>query len=234
VSMVICMANYREIDMSSFERGGLLAQAALRFKQIRTRTWLMLGAGVLGLIALMVWAAIAILSWLWSQAPTVTSVGRFADGVVMQAEQVAPGLREQAEQWLPSGLREQAEQWVPTGVKEQAGKWLPGLGTDLPEKDVSGNDVGPVSRYPGLVRSHFSAGEESVLEVGYVGHAELEAVLAHYVQGFAAVGYDQEVISATPEGEQHRFQRGQEAINVELMRRTGGLLELRMKQTSQQ
>jgi hypothetical protein len=141
-----------------------------------------------------------------------------------------PGLREQVEQVVP-GLREQAEQWVPAGVKEQAGKWLPGLGAELPVNDVSGSDAGPVPRFPGLVRSHF-AREGQTVEVRYAGHATFAAVLTHYINGFAAKNYAQEVMSATTEGEQHRFSRGEESIDLSLRRHLRGQVEVRLKLSS--
>ena len=193
-----------------------LARAASSLRSIRMRTWLILAAVGLVILGLMAWAAIAVLSWLWGQAPSVTEAGkRLTGGAVTQIEQVAPGLKGQVDQWLP-GLREQADQW------------LPGLAAELPASDVSGTDVGPVPRYPGLVRSHF-AREGQGVEVRYTGPAAFDAVLAHYVQGFAAAHYAQEVVSATPEGEQHRFRRGQESIDLSLLRRPGGLLEVRLK-----
>lgn len=203
--------------MSNFH---LLTRAASRLRSIRMRTWVILAAVGLVILGLMAWAAIAVLSWLWGQAPGVTEAGkRLTGGAVTQIEQVAPGLKGQVDQWLP-GLREQADQW------------LPGLAAALPASDVSGTDVGPVPRYPGLVRSHF-AREGQAVEVRYTGPAAFDAVLAHYVQGFAAAHYAQEVVSATPEGEQHRFLRGQESIDLSLLRRPGGLLELRLKLSPQ-
>ncbi len=203
--------------MSGLDRSGFLTQVVLRFKQIRARTWLILAAVMLALIGLLVWAGIMLLSWLWTQGAVVTDAGkRLAGDAITQVEQVAPG------------LREQAEQWVPAGVKEQAGKWLPGLNTDLPANDVSGSDAGPVSRFPGLVRSHF-AREGQTVEVRYAGSATFEAVLAHYVEGFVAAGYAQEVMSATTEGEQHRFSRGEASIDLSLLRHRRGQVEVRLK-----
>jgi len=117
-------------------------------------------------------------------------------------------------------------------VTEQVDRWLPGLAADLPVSDVSGTDVGPVPRYPGLVRSHFTRDGQAV-EVRYAGRAAFDAVLAHYVQSFTAAGYLQEVMSATPEGEQHRFRHGQEAIDLSLLRRPGGQVEVHMKRLPQ-
>lgn len=185
------------------------AQAARSLGNIRMRTWLILGAVGLLILGLMAWAGIAILFWLWGQAPGVSEAGkRLAGQAVTQIEQVAPGL------------------------KEQVGQWLPGLGQAAPVSDVSGIDVGPVPRYPGLVRSHF-AREGQAVEVRYAGRAAFDTVLTHYVQGFAAANYAQEVLSATSEGEQHRFRRGQESIDLSLLRGQGGMLELRLKLSSQ-
>lgn len=58
--------------MSGFDRPGFLAQVALSFKRIRARTWLILAAVMLALIGLLVWAGIALLSWLWTQGSVVT------------------------------------------------------------------------------------------------------------------------------------------------------------------
>jgi len=44
-------------------------------------------------------------------------------------------------------------------------------------------------------------------------------------------GYTQEVMSATPDGEQHRFRRGHKSIDLSLTRGgQSGLVELRLKQ----
>lgn len=207
--------------MSGFDRHGVLTQVALSFKQIRARTWLIMAAVMLALISLLVWAGIAFLSWLWTQDAAVTDAGkRFAGNAMTQVEQVAPG------------LREQAEQWVPAGVREQASKWLPGLITDLPANDVSGSDAGPVSRFPGLVRSHF-AREGQTVEVRYAGNASFEAVLAYYIEGFAAAGYAQELMSATTESEHHRFSRGGESIDLSLLRQRSDQVEIRLRLSPQ-
>jgi len=230
--------------MRGFEQSGILEQVILRLKQIRTRTWLILGSVALAVIGLLVWAAISLLSWLWTQGGTVGELGkRVAGDALTQVEQVAPGLREQAEQWLPVDVREQADKWLPAEVKaqadkwlpaevkEQASKWLPQENAELPANDVSGNDVGPVSRFPGMVRSHF-AREGQTVEVRYAGSATFAAVLAHYVEGFVAAGYTQEVMSASADGEQHRFSNGEESIDLSLLRQRSGQVEVGLKLSS--
>lgn len=197
----------------------ILTQLASGPSNIRGRTLLILGAVGLAVVGLLAWAGIALLSWMWAQAPAVTEAGkRLAGAAMTQAEQVAPGLKEQAEQWVP-------------GAKAQLAQWLPARADAPPTNDVSGTDVGPVPRFPGLVRSHFARAGQ-VIEARYVGRAAFDAVLAHYVQGFAAAGYAQEVISASPEEEQHRFRRGQESFELSLSRRPGEQVAVGLKQLS--
>jgi hypothetical protein len=188
-------------------RFSALAVSALR--KVRARTWLILGAAVVGILGLVTWAGIALLSWLWGQFPVATEAGkRLAGEAVTQIEQVAPG------------------------VKEQVGQWVPGLVGESPASDVSGTDVGPVPRFPGLVRSHFARGEKTV-EVRYAGRGAFDSVRAHYVQGFAAAGYAQEVTDATLEAEHHSFRAGQESIELSLLRQAGGRMEVRLKVLAQ-
>jgi len=191
--------------MSVSNKARFLQKAASSLRNVRARTWLILGAVGLVILGLLVWAAIAALSWVWGQTASVSDTGKRLAGVaVTQIEQVAPGL------------------------KEQVGVWLPALGEEPLGSDVSGADVGPVPRYPGLVRTHF-AREGQLVEARYAGRMAFDAVLAHYVQGFAAAGYTQQVISATSEGEHHRYLRGQESIDFWLLRGTGGKLDVRLK-----
>ena len=198
-----------------------LAPLAMWLKSVRARTWLILAAILLTLIGLTVWAGIALLSWLWSMAPTVTEQGKRVVGeTATRIEEAAPGLKAQAEQWVPQ-------------LREQAGKLLPGLAADLPAHDVSGTDIGPVARFPGLLRTQFARTEKSV-EVRYAGRAAFDAVLTHYVQGLTGAGFAHEVISATPEEEQHQFRRGKESIDFGLLRRPAGLIEVRLQQISRQ
>jgi hypothetical protein len=172
--------------------------------KVRARTWLILGAVVLGILGLVTWAGIALLAWLWGQFPAATETGRrLADEAMTQIEQVVPGL------------------------KEQIGQWAPRLAGEPPASDVSGVDVGPVPRFPGLVRSHYASGERTV-EVRYAGRAAFESVRAHYVQGFAAAGYAREVKEATPEAEHHRLTRDQESIDLVLLRPAEGRVEIRL------
>lgn len=214
-----------------------IERAASWVRNIRPRTWLILGGVVLTLLALMAWAAIALLSWLWAQGPQLAGTGwQMAEEAKTRVEEAAPGLKGEAEKWLPAtGLQwadeaiTRAEQVVP-GIREEAEKWLPPGGDAAPEKDVSGSDPGPVGRFPGLVRNQFLRDETSI-EAGYVGRADFDAVLTHYVTGFAANGFTQEVLAADKDGERHRFVGGQSGpFELRIARRAGGVVEVVLKQ----
>lgn len=184
---------------------GLSALAIAALRKVRTRTWVILGVTIFGTLGVATWAVIAMLSWLWGQFPTATETSRrLAVEAASQIEQVAPEL------------------------KERIGQWLPDVVEESPIKDVSGTDLGPVPRFTGLTRSHFTR-SESIVEVRYAGRAAFDAVRAHYVQGFTAAGYVPEVLTATPEAEQHRFSAGRESFHLSLLRRAGGRVEVLLK-----
>lgn len=210
-----------------------LERIAYRVRSIRPRTWLILGGVVFTLLALMAWAAIAVLSWLWAQAPQLAGTGlQVAEEAKARVEHVAPGLANEAEQWLPAAgwqwaddALAQAELVVP-GIREEARKWLPAAVEAEPAQDVSGSDPGPVARFPGLARSQFLR-DETRVEATYVGRADFTAVLAHYVQGFAAHGFTQTVLAADAKGEHHRFTgNGSGPFEVRITRRPGGGVEV--------
>lgn len=71
------------------------------------RIWLILGAVVLGLLALTIWLGITLLFWLFDQLPLVTETGkRLVGDTLKQIEQAVPGLKERLGEWVPSPGRE--------------------------------------------------------------------------------------------------------------------------------
>lgn len=202
--------------MGGWERLGPLGAIGARLGRVRARTWVALGAGVLLVVGVVAAAGIAILVWLWGQAPAAIDAGKRLGGeAVAQVEQVTPGLKEELDRWLP-------------GLRERWARWFPGA-APVPATDVSGVDIGPVPRYPGLVRSHFARDAQAV-EVRYVGDADFAAVLAHYVQGIAGAGFTREVVAASADAETHRFARGGETFELALRRLGGGRVEVVLTQ----
>ena len=170
----------------------LASQFAPRFLAIRPGTWLALGLGLLGFLALLAWAAVALVGWLWGQGKSL------ADGAPETVRAVVA----------------QVEQAVP-GVRETLGDVVPGLKPEPPPRDVSGTDIGPVPRHPGLMRSHWQRDGREVT-VRYEGRADYVTVLNHYTRGFATQGSVQNVMAAAPETESHEYRKGDERVRFDI------------------
>ena len=178
-----------------------LAGILPRLTRVRRRTWFMLGGGVLLTLVLMAWAVIALLSWIWGQAPTMIESGRQAAGsAIERAGAAVPGVREALEPWVGS---------VIPGAERAA--------TVPPAEDVSGIEPPGLERYPGLVRTYY-ANDAGKVELRYAGAAELRPVLEHYSRQLENAGYRHEIVFASPEREQHRFVRGAEVLDLQLGR----------------
>lgn len=172
----------------------LAAHFAPRVLQVRRGTWIALGLGFLTMLLLLSWATLSLFGWLWGQGKTLTEGAPEAvRSIASQVEQVVPGAR------------------------ETLGDLMPALKPEAPPRDVSGTDIGPVPRYSGLARSHWHRDGREIT-VRYEGRADYVAVLAHYAQGFAAQGFAQNVISATPETEAHDYLKGEERVRFEIAR----------------
>lgn len=183
----------------------LAAQFAPRLFRVRRRTWIAIGVGLLVLFVLLVWAGLALLGWLFGQAQTLMG----------DAPQTVRGAVQQAEQALPE-------------AREKIGEWVPALKTAPPMRDVSGGDIGPVARYPGLARTYWQrAGKQ--LTVEYQGAAGYAAVVDYYTKGFAAQGYTQSVQSATPSAETHSYTKGDERFTLTLAQAAGDQVKVRIE-----
>lgn len=166
----------------------LAAQFAPRLFQVRRRTWITLGVGVLLLFGLFIWAAVALLGWLFGQAQSW----------MVGAPETVRGAIEQAERAVPD-------------AREKLGAWVPDLQRSEPRRDVSGSDLGPVTRYPGMARTYWHR-QDAKITIEYQGKVDYAAVIDHYAKGFAAAGYAQNVQSATPTAETHTYSKGSERI----------------------
>lgn len=194
---------------------GLFAAAA-QFSpwlfQVRRRTWIAVGVGLLVLFGLLIWAALALVGWFFGQAQGwMGAAPEAARRAMEQVEQVVPGAREKLGEFVP-GLK-------PGGYESAAAQL---------QRDVSGTDVGPVARYPGLARTYWQReGKQATVE--YEGEADYAAVLDHYAKGFAAEGYVQSVQSATPSAETHEYTKGRERMTLTITQQSRGGVSVRIE-----
>ena len=190
---------------------GLAARVAPTFLNIRRNTWIGLGVGVVALLGLLIWAALALIGWGLGQAQNMA--GALPDA--------AKGVMQQAESMLP-------------GVREKLGVVVPGLKSEqpaeTPPRDVSGTDLAPVSRYPGLARTQWQR-DDARATVSYEGKADYVAVLDHYNRDFAIQGFTQSVQSATPEAELIDYTKGSERMRFNIIKKPGGVVGVRIEMT---
>jgi hypothetical protein len=164
--------------------------------QVHRSTWIAIGIGILCLIGLTIWAAVALMGGLWGQAKSMAGAApETARVVIEQAERVIPGANQALD------------------VLRAATKPAP------PPKDVSGTDPAPVARYPGLVRTHWQR-EGQQITVRYEGKADYAAVRDEYVAGFAKQAYSQNLLAASPDAERHEYIKGSDRIQFAISRST--------------
>ena len=207
---------------------GLFAHAANfapGFLQHGRRTWIGLGIGLLVFAALLIWAALALIGWLWGQTQSLAGV---APGAL---QGTARGVLEQVKVFVPGaqGMLDQVKERAPAARDLLAGMVPPALKpqTALP-RDVSGDDLGPLARYPGLLRSQWQrSGEQTAVE--YEGRADYAKLLDYYAQGFAAQGFVRSVQSATPEAESHDYVKGSERFILKVAKKPGSLVLVRIE-----
>jgi len=221
---------------------GLFAHAANfapGFLQHGRRTWIGLGIGLLVFAALLIWAALALIGWLWGQTQSLAGVAPgalqgTARGVLEQVKVFVPGAQgmlDQVKEIVPGaqGMLDQVKERAPAARDLLAGMVPPALKpqTALP-RDVSGDDLGPLARYPGLLRSQWQrSGEQTAVE--YEGRADYAELLDYYAQGFAAQGFVRSVQSATPEAESHDYVKGSERFILKVAKKPGSLVLVRIE-----
>ncbi len=211
------------------------ANFAPRFFQVRRSTWIAVGVGLLVLFGLLIWAAVALIGWFFGQSKSLlgTAPGT-TQGALGQVEQALPGVREKLGVMMgaaPEAAQRalgQVEQVLP-GTGEKLGAIVPALKPETqPQRDVSGTDLGPVARYPGLTRTHWHR-ETGRAAVEYGGKADYAAVLDHYAKSFAAQGFAQSVQSATPESETHEYTQDRERITLKIVQKPRGGVSVRIE-----
>lgn len=189
---------------------GLVALATAKVMQVRRRTWILLGLGLVVLFGLLIWAAIALMGWFlalmqgWGTAAPEAARGALATAE-QQVERVIPGAREKIAEFVPALQRQESNL-----------------------REVSGSDMAPVPRYPGLVRTYWHR-EGRQVSVHYEGQAAFPAVLDYYLRGFAASGYAHELLSAAPEAETHVWTRGKQRYQATILTKPQGGIAVRIE-----
>ena len=144
-------------------------------------------------VALLLWALIAGTAFLWRQLPTLTEGGaRIAQDALNKGEDVFPGLQEKIKETSP---------WLAGKVRDilSAGS--------IPETDIAGEEIVPVTRYPGMIRTAYALVDHK-RTVSYRGKTAYREVIDFYHNEMAALGFRRKVISASQQQETYEYQKG--------------------------
>lgn len=150
------------------------------------------GVGVVILLVLLVWAIVAGVGFVSDHGPRWLASGeQLATETMRKAQDTLPAVKDKVAESAP-GLSRQIEDLMP--------------GTDLPAKDVGGQDFAGIPRFPDMVRvAYHLAGQKRT--VTYQVRAEFGQVVAFYVREMAQRGFAGQVISSSRSEEIHLYQR---------------------------
>ena len=115
------------------------------------------------------------------------------------------------------------------GASELLGGILPAIKPEaVQQRDVSGQDLGPVARFPGLARTQWQRAAEGAV-VDYEGKADYVKVLDYYAKGFVSAGFEQTVQSSTLEAETHQYTKNRERLILKIVQKPKGLVGVRIE-----
>ncbi len=223
------------------DKPGLLtyvAQFAPGLFRVRRSTWITVGAGLLVLFGVLIWAAMALIGWLWGQTQNLAesapdAVRGTVRGVVDQAEEFVPGARAVLDRVVASvpDAREtlgRVTEQLP-GASELLGGILPAIKPEAAQqRDVSGQDLGPLARFPGLARTQWQRTAEGAV-VDYEGKADYLKVLDYYAKGFVSAGFAQAVQSSTRQAETHEYTRNRERFTLKIDQKSNDVVGVRIE-----
>ena len=215
-----------------------VAQFAPGLFRVRRSTWITVGVGLLVFLGFLIWAAMALIGWLWDQTQNLAgsapdAVRGTARGVVSRVEEFVPGARAVLDQVAASvpdarGALGRVTEQLP-GASELLVGILPASKPEAPlQRDVSGQDLGPVARFPGLARTQWQRTAEGAV-VDYEGKADYVKVLDYYAKGFVSAGFEQTVQSSTLEAETHQYTKDRERLILKIAQKPKGLVGVRIE-----
>lgn len=153
------------------------------------------GIGLIVLLALFVWAAVAGVGLVSGRLPHWLAGGeRLAAEAVRRVQETLPMVTDRVAESVP-GLARRIEGLVP--------------GAAFPTQDVGGEDLADIPRFPGMVRVAYSLTDQK-RTVAYQARADFAQVVAFYTREMAQRGFVGQVTAASAAEENHLYRRGNE------------------------
>jgi hypothetical protein len=134
---------------------------------------------------------------------------RLVSLIVLKAEEILPGIKDQVRQAAP-GFVETVEKM--------------NRGAQISAKDVSGEEINPVPRFPNMLRVSYTLENQKRMVV-YKGEAGFATIIEFYRKEMLALGFGGKVVRARPEEEIHRFSKGGQELEFRFRRIAAALSE---------
>jgi hypothetical protein len=168
-------------------------------KKIVVLLWGIAGIVVVGMLC--IWVFRAGTGFVRENFPQWVDGGKkiISEGI-NKADKVLPGVKETAEGVVPQ-LTAKVQEIIP--------------GAEIPAKDVDGEDIQPIPRYPGLIRVSYATDKEKTT-VGYKGKVKFEGASEFYKKEMAALGFKEKVISASPGEVVYHYTKGTQVVELKL------------------
>jgi hypothetical protein len=156
-------------------------------------------AGVVVVVMLCIWIVSAGTGFLREKFPQWVEGGKkiVSEGIT-KIDEVLPGVKETAKGVVP-GLTAKVQEIIP--------------GAEIPAKDVDGEDINPIPRYPDLIRVSYATanGKKTVT---YKGKVKLEGASEFYKKEMAALGFNEKVVSASLEEAVYHYTKGTQVVEL--------------------
>jgi len=157
------------------------------------------GTGLVIIVILVVWALIAGVGLVSEKLPNWMSGAEKVAGLAIEkAKEALPGIKEKAKEVSPE-ITERIKGLIP--------------GEETPQKDVGGEDIAGIPRYPNMVRVSFDL-KDGKRTVGYKGKVEFSPVIDFYNKEMSALGFKKKVLSASAHEEVHEYRKGKRALEI--------------------
>ncbi len=170
-----------------------------------------MGGSVLVLLVLAAGFLIWGIGMLKDRLPTWRGGGeKIFSAAIMKAEEILPGVKEKIREVAP-GLTETVEKVVP--------------GLEISGKDVGGEDIKRIPRYPDMTRVSYS-NENQRRIVAYKGRVRLEAVRDFYQKELAALGYRGRAVTISAGNEVYQYKREAQELEFRFRKLSGVLSEI--------
>jgi len=155
------------------------------------------GIGLVIVAILVVWALIAGIGFISAKFPQLIAGFEQITGITIErAKEALPVLQEKAKEVSPE-ITERIEGIIP--------------GEKIPAKDVGGEDIAGIPRYPNMVRVSFAV-QDGKRTIGYKGKSEISPVIDFYNKEMSALGFKKKVLSASPLEEVHEYRKAKKTL----------------------